>query len=129
VLDPFWGTGTTSVAAMAAGRNSIGVEIDPAFTKTFEERVAEVPALSRDVLAQRLESHRTFVSEARADGEDFAYEAQHYGFPVRTKQERSLRFYAATDIEAIEDGYSVQHSPIELISEERAERDDEPADL
>ena len=28
VLDPFWGTGTTSVAAMAAVRNSIGLEID-----------------------------------------------------------------------------------------------------
>lgn len=29
VLDPFCGTGTTMVAALRAGRNSIGVEIDP----------------------------------------------------------------------------------------------------
>lgn len=29
VLDPFCGTGTTMLAAMKAGRNSIGVEIDP----------------------------------------------------------------------------------------------------
>jgi len=31
VLDPFCGTGTTILAAMRCGRNSIGVEIDPAY--------------------------------------------------------------------------------------------------
>ena len=31
VLDPFLGTGTTSVAAALAGRNSIGLEIEPVF--------------------------------------------------------------------------------------------------
>jgi DNA modification methylase len=29
VIDPFCGTGTTMVAAMKAGRNSIGIDIDP----------------------------------------------------------------------------------------------------
>ncbi len=33
VLDPFCGTGTTMVAAMRNGRNSIGVEIDPDYCK------------------------------------------------------------------------------------------------
>jgi DNA modification methylase len=33
VLDPFVGTGSTSVGAVAAGRNSIGVEIDPNYFK------------------------------------------------------------------------------------------------
>ena len=28
VLDPFLGTGTTSVAAARSGRNSVGVEVD-----------------------------------------------------------------------------------------------------
>ena len=31
VLDPFMGTGTTSVAAAKTGRNSIGVEVDPVY--------------------------------------------------------------------------------------------------
>jgi DNA modification methylase len=31
VLDPFLGTGTTSLAAAQCGRNSVGVEVDPAY--------------------------------------------------------------------------------------------------
>ncbi len=39
ILDPFNGTGTTMVAAANAGRNSIGVEIDPDYTKIAENRL------------------------------------------------------------------------------------------
>jgi site-specific DNA-methyltransferase (adenine-specific) len=39
VIDPFCGTGTTMVAAMKAGRNSIGIEIDPEYCKMAEERL------------------------------------------------------------------------------------------
>ena len=33
VLDPFCGSGTTMIAAYRAGRNSIGVEIDPEYCR------------------------------------------------------------------------------------------------
>lgn len=39
VLDPFMGTGTTTVAASKWGRNSIGVEVDPVYFKYAESRV------------------------------------------------------------------------------------------
>ncbi len=39
VVDPFCGTGTTMVAASKAGRNSIGIEIDPEYCKMAEERL------------------------------------------------------------------------------------------
>jgi site-specific DNA-methyltransferase (adenine-specific) len=42
VLDPFVGTGTTLVAAAAAGRNAIGVEIDPAYARLARERLATI---------------------------------------------------------------------------------------
>ncbi len=39
VLDPFCGTGTTMVAALRAGRNSIGVEIDPEYCRLTAQRL------------------------------------------------------------------------------------------
>jgi len=48
VLDPFVGTGTTMVAAARCGRNSIGVEIDPAYWRAARDRlnrlVRSIPA-------------------------------------------------------------------------------------
>jgi DNA modification methylase len=39
VIDPFGGSGTTMIAALKAGRNSIGIEIDPEYCKMAEERL------------------------------------------------------------------------------------------
>ena len=41
VLDPFMGTGTTTVAAAKWGRNSIGFEIDRQYYKLAQKRIAE----------------------------------------------------------------------------------------
>jgi len=39
VLDPFLGTGTTSLAAMRNGRNSLGYEIDPTYLQQARKRI------------------------------------------------------------------------------------------
>jgi DNA modification methylase len=39
VLDPFMGTGTTTVSSAKWGRNSIGVEIDPHYFELAEKRI------------------------------------------------------------------------------------------
>lgn len=44
VLDPFMGTGTTSVAAARCGRNSIGCEIDPHYFNMAERRIRDETA-------------------------------------------------------------------------------------
>ena len=113
VLDPFWGTGTTSLAALTAGRNSIGYEIEREFTQVFDERVTDIPALSRDVIRQRLADHREFVAEKLAAGEDFKYDAENYDFPVTTKQEKPLQFHFVESIEEVPDGYRATHEPVE----------------
>lgn len=41
VLDPFLGTGSTTLASIRAGRNSIGNELDPAYLKLAQEKVQE----------------------------------------------------------------------------------------
>ncbi|MFB6119710.1 MAG: site-specific DNA-methyltransferase [Halobacteriaceae archaeon] len=109
VLDPFWGTGTTSLAAMVAGRNSIGVEIDGAFCDVFDERVSAVPDLSRAVARDRLAAHREFVVEA----DDLSYEATHYDTRVKTKQETDIRFYEVEAVERTDSGYRLDHAPVE----------------
>jgi DNA modification methylase len=40
VLDPFLGTGTTSLAAALAGRSSIGIEVDPSYYELARNRLA-----------------------------------------------------------------------------------------
>ena len=41
VLDPFMGTGTTLLAAARCARNSIGVEIEPAYVKSAKQRLEQ----------------------------------------------------------------------------------------
>ena len=44
VLDPFMGTGTTSVAAASVGRSSVGVEINPEYFEMAETRIRNTTA-------------------------------------------------------------------------------------
>lgn len=110
VLDPFWGTGTTSLAAAVAGRNSVGVEPDPGFVDAFADRIAHAPALSRDLAAERLADHREYVQNT---DDALDYDAEYYDTRVRTKQERQIRLYEVASVEAIEDGWRAIHEPFE----------------
>jgi len=47
VLDPFMGTGSTASAALATGRNSIGIEIEPSYLGISRERLTKAAALKR----------------------------------------------------------------------------------
>ena len=51
VLDPFLGSGTTTIAAAEHGRHSIGVEIDPVYLeqacKRIEMKLRGLPSGSR----------------------------------------------------------------------------------
>ncbi|MXR52238.1 site-specific DNA-methyltransferase [Halovenus sp. WSH3] len=116
VLDPFWGTGTTTLAAMVAGRNSIGYERDPAFLDRFSERVEDVPDIARDVIGERLQRHLEFVSERSDSGSQPDYESEYYGFPVMTSQEETLRLYAVESVTRAGESpteYSLRHRPAE----------------
>jgi site-specific DNA-methyltransferase (adenine-specific) len=47
ILDPFLGTGSTTTAAIRAGRNSIGNELEPKYLKIARTRIGEEAAQSR----------------------------------------------------------------------------------
>jgi DNA modification methylase len=107
VLDPFWGTGTTSLAAMVAGRNSAGYELSREFREVFDDRLAEVEAFADRKNRKRLADHREFAADA-----DLGYEAENYDFNVKTKQEKQLQLYTVEDYRRDGDRYVVTHGPL-----------------
>ncbi len=52
VLDPFLGTGTTSVAAARWGRNSIGLELEPAYVRIATQRLRSLTTQPRMISEQ-----------------------------------------------------------------------------
>ncbi|MBX0321870.1 site-specific DNA-methyltransferase [Halomicroarcula sp. F13] len=113
VLDPFLGTGTTTLAAMAGARNSVGVERDPDLVRALAERVDRLPDRSERLARERLADHREWVEQYRDRGNEPGYEAEHYDFAVNTKQERRIRLYAVDGVERTDEGYRVTHAPVE----------------
>jgi modification methylase len=91
VLDPFLGTGTTTIAAMAAGRDSIGIELDPRLRGLVEERVMDVVDVSNAFNGKRISSHRAFVEKMQKEGRELKHVNEPYGFPVMTGQETLMR--------------------------------------
>jgi hypothetical protein len=116
VLDPFVGTGTTSVASMASGRNSIGVEINAALAPTIEQTVQSMTSAINDRQIQRIRNHEAFLREYEEKrGRKFSYENRHHGFPVMTRQEVNLSIPLVTKIERIVEGeYRAHHVPYAL---------------
>lgn len=48
VLDPFGGTGSTAVAAVASGRNSISIDIEPAYIEIAQRNLEKAIAAKRE---------------------------------------------------------------------------------
>jgi DNA modification methylase len=100
ILDPFLGTGTTTTAAMAAGRSSIGVEREAAFLETVRRRADNLIPFAAARIRDRLEAHEAFVRERYEKNGGFKYKNRHYGFPVVTNQETSLLLNTPTAVTA-----------------------------
>ncbi len=90
VLDPFMGTGTTILAAMASCRNSIGIEIDASFGEYIvRSAINSVKDINRKI-SQRFSDHFDFVDEYQTKKSPLGYVNKHYKFPVMTRQEIEL---------------------------------------
>lgn len=92
VLDPFLGTGTTTVAAIVTGRNSIGVEIDQNFKQSLFSRFQKSTDFAEKLLRDRIKDHLSFVEQRIKTKGDLGYESKIYGFPVMTNQEVEIQF-------------------------------------
>ena len=100
VLDPFLGTGTTTVAAIAAARNSVGAEIDPNVAETVPDTIADAAGGLNVRVWARVTEHLAFVRRYEADhGKPPGHLSRTFGFPVMTGQEEDLILSSVESIE------------------------------
>ncbi|MFH1305390.1 MAG: site-specific DNA-methyltransferase [Candidatus Omnitrophota bacterium] len=110
VLDPYLGTGTTMLAAMTCGRNSIGCEIDPFFKNIIKKRIDSIVEVSNRVMERRINSHRQFVKEREAKKEPLKYLNNNYDFRVMTRQETEILFNSLKSVHTVaENEYEVNY--------------------
>jgi hypothetical protein len=111
VVDPFLGTGTTLRAAAAAGRNSIGYEIEAGLRSDI---LSDLPGLihyANGRIQARIDEHLAFVNQCRETGREMKYLNRNYQFPVVTRQETELLLDILKDVSPIErDGFQVIYS-------------------
>jgi len=105
VLDPFLGTGTTTLAAIAAGRNSIGYELEEEFQKIIQKNLLAKENLNsiNDTVRQRILNHKNFTDDRiEAKGENSVkYTNEFFDFPVMTRQEKKLILQFINSIEQV----------------------------
>ncbi len=99
VVDPFLGTGTTSMAAAAAGRHSTGIELHPEMEDLIRERMAAAAQMGKKRITDRLNAHAAFVDERQSAGKAMKHGNTPYGFPVITAQEKELTLYFPAAVE------------------------------
>ncbi|MBA4852111.1 site-specific DNA-methyltransferase [Emticicia sp. BO119] len=116
VLDPFLGTGTTTLAAIATNRNSIGYEIDPLFLNIIRENIEATPVQAFNNLIQnRIEQHKVFITERNADPkkEEIKHFNTNLNLPVMTSQETDIKLLFVEQLNNISsDQIEVSYSPI-----------------
>ena len=111
VLDPFLGTGTTIIAAIASGRNSVGYEIDPNFKEFIIEGILDSKDNSNEYILERINNHINFVNERVVEKGPLKHESDVYDFAVMTSQERKSSFQYINEI--YDDGIIVaNYNPI-----------------
>lgn len=113
VLDPFWGTGTTTIAAMISARNSIGFELNSEFMKIFREYMNTIKELNKEVNEIRLQRHLDYINQYSKKNREVKYNATNYNFPVITQQERDIQFYIIKEYQERSNQFIVNHAKFE----------------
>lgn len=101
VLDPFMGTGTTTLAAMACGRNSVAYELDEKFATTLRQKIFYAyPTLNKYNL-ERLTAHCDFVAKRTGEKGPLKYCNAFFGLPVMTAQEQLMKLVFLKEVKEL----------------------------
>ncbi len=93
VLDPFLGTGTTMLAAMASERNSIGLELDENLEGVIKNLIGNIVDFSYIYIKDRMENHLEFVEERKKNNKPLKHWNPNHNIPVMTLQESCLKLH------------------------------------
>lgn len=112
ICDPFLGTGTTSLVAMASARHSLGLEIDPGLQPLIASRVAGTESELNQFTQRRYEKHLGFVQERSENGKqkDCAHYNEQLDIPVVTSQETDLKLPWIENLQLIAAPRDYDHS-------------------
>ncbi|MFX1257235.1 MAG: DNA methyltransferase [Promethearchaeota archaeon] len=114
VLDPFWGTGTTSLAAMILARNSVGYEINSEFMDLFRRNLRKIKQSVNSINNDRLKQHVDFIKSFKKEGKDMKYNADNYNFGVYTKQEIGILLYSIKNYVENKNKFIIDHEKFEF---------------
>jgi len=109
ILDPFWGTGTTTLAAMISARNSFGYEIEPEFSKVFQNNIKKIKKLTESINKERIKNHLKFIKKYNKN-KQVKYTSVNYDFPVVTTQEKDILLSSIKDIKRSDNFYNIEHT-------------------
>lgn len=115
VLDPFAGTGTTAIAAIASGRNSVNIEIDPALSAVINDTIRSASEEINTRQIQRYQEHIEFIRRFEEEkGRSLRYVNEPHRFRVMTAQEQLLTLSSVEEIHRQgECRYTVVHGTLE----------------
>jgi DNA modification methylase len=117
VADPFLGTGTTALAAAAAGRSSLATEMDSVLAESALDSFREqctYGGIADDVNRRRVGKHLSFVEDYRARQGELKHRNAFYEFPVITAQESDLILPEIAGMEEAGEGgsgFTLHHRP------------------
>ncbi len=104
VLDPFIGTGTTTLAALAAGRNSVGYELDSSLLQLLSENLEQDISFLRKANCDRIKNHLEFINRCEEGNKELKHRNSFFGFPVMTLQEKDMKLSFIEKVAEIEKG-------------------------
>ena len=112
VLDPFAGTGTTLAAALAAGRSSVGVELEPGFAEGIAGVLGSAVETGAALAARRLSDHVAFIAARRAQDKIIKHHNVPHDVPVMTRQETTLQLVVPAEVAEEQGTFVANHVPL-----------------
>lgn len=112
VLDPFLGTGTTMAAAIAGGRNSVGIESAAQLQSIIHQSAEQALSIGVKRIAARLCHHQDFVLLRSQNGLECKYRNHFYDFPVMTSYETDIKFPVPQRLTTLKHRYKVKYEVI-----------------